>query len=102
MKTNFIYSQNNTMLLKDIKKKYTPEDRKIMKDNEKYLKVYDVTNWSIHNVKNAKRVDKRKARKDIWDEDYYTWLYRSTFHYSCIRFGRNKEYAFINPSQFCF
>lgn len=90
------------MLLKDIKKQYTPEDRKIMKDNEKFLKIYDITKRGIHNLKKAKKVDKRKARRDIWDEDYYYWLYRSTFHHTCVRFWLNTEYLFINQSQFCF
>lgn len=66
----------------------------------KELKIYDVTNLSDWDNLRWRRVTRAKARNDIWDEDYYSWVYRSTFHKSATRYWLDTQYYFENNYSF--
>lgn len=66
----------------------------------KELKIYNVTKLDDWDKLRGKRVTKAKARLDIWDEDYYSGVYRSTFHKSATRYWLNTQYYFVNNYSF--
>ena len=79
------------MIPKKILEQYPKEDWETMQKALKYLEVFTYDT----NTKASKR-ELKKADS----EEFYSWLYRATFHHSAVREFNGRLYYFKND--YCF